>query len=59
MILAPDGLANVGIGEVNDRGWPFLQIFVALDEADFLEWAEYDFATDRLGNAKGVVEIEL
>jgi len=51
--------AGTRLGELVETVWPFLQVFVALDEADFEEWAEYDFATDRMGNAKGVVELEL
>ncbi len=51
--------AGTSLDELVEVVWPFLQVFVALDEADFEEWAAYDFATDRKGKAKGVVEIDL
>jgi hypothetical protein len=37
--------------------WPFLQILVAADDADFEAWAPHDFATNRDGKRKGVVEL--
>jgi hypothetical protein len=36
--------------------WPFLQLIVAADDADFESWATRQFATDRLKRPKGVVE---
>src|SRR5206468_999859 len=39
--------------------WPFLQIIVAADDADFEAWATRQFATDRRKRPKGVVEVEL
>jgi hypothetical protein len=39
--------------------WPFLQIIVAADEADFEAWAIRQFATDRRRRPKGVVEVIL
>jgi hypothetical protein len=39
--------------------WPFLQVFIAVDEADLEDWALKDFGTDRNRLAKGVVEIQL
>ena len=39
--------------------WPFLQIIVAADDADFEEWANIQFATDRKKRPKGVVEVQL
>jgi hypothetical protein len=39
--------------------WPFLQIIVAADDADFEAWALRQFATDRSKRQKGVVEILL
>ncbi len=39
--------------------WPFLQILVAADDEDLLRWATSDFATDRQGRSKGVVEVIL
>ena len=39
--------------------WPFLQIIVAADDADFEAWALRSFATDRRKRPKGVVEVLL
>jgi hypothetical protein len=39
--------------------WPFLQIIVAADDADFEAWATEQFSTDRQGRPKGVVEVIL
>jgi len=39
--------------------WPFLQIIVAADDADFEAWANRQFATDRRRRPKGVVEVTL
>lgn len=39
--------------------WPFLQIIVAADDADFEAWAARQFATDRKKRPKGVVEVTL
>jgi hypothetical protein len=39
--------------------WPFLQIFVADDDADLEAWALEDFGTDRDYRKKGVVEVIL
>src|SRR5216684_7681878 len=39
--------------------WPFLQIIVAADDADFEAWATHQFATDRKSHPKGVVEVLL
>jgi hypothetical protein len=39
--------------------WPFLQIIVAADDADFEAWATRQFATDRRKRLKGVVEVLL
>lgn len=39
--------------------WPFLQIIVAADNADFEAWAARQFATDRNKRPKGVVEVLL
>lgn len=39
--------------------WPFLQIFIAVDEIDLEEWSLRDFGTDRHQRAKGVVEVNL
>src|SRR5437588_9483697 len=41
----------------NERIWPFLQIIVAADDADFDAWASRQFATDRHGRPKGVLEV--
>ena len=39
--------------------WPFLQIIIAADDADFEAWATWQFATDRRKRPKGVVEVLL
>jgi hypothetical protein len=39
--------------------WPFLQIFVAIDEADLIQWSVRDFGTDRSRRPKGVIEVLL
>jgi hypothetical protein len=39
--------------------WPFLQIIVAADDADFEAWAITQFGTDRKRRPKGVVEVIL
>jgi hypothetical protein len=39
--------------------WPFLQIIIAADDADFEAWAARQFATDRKRRPKGVVEVML
>jgi hypothetical protein len=39
--------------------WPFLQIIVAADDADFEAWATGLFATDREDRPKGVLEVIL
>lgn len=39
--------------------WPFLQVFIAIDEADLDAWAKSDFGTDRNRLPKGVVEVLL
>ena len=39
--------------------WPFLQIIIAADDADFEAWATRQFATDRRKLPKGVVEVLL
>jgi hypothetical protein len=52
------GNENVAI-EFEPAGWPFLQILVAADDEDLERWATSDFATDREGRGKGVVEVIL
>jgi hypothetical protein len=42
-----------------DVQWPFLHVLVAADEDDLHEWAAFDFGTDRSGQPRGIVEIEL
>jgi hypothetical protein len=39
--------------------WPFLQIIVAADAADFEAWAVRQFGTDRRRRPEGVVEVLL
>jgi hypothetical protein len=45
--------------ESDELVWPFLQIIVAADDADFEAWASFQFATDRRSRPKGVVEVIL
>jgi len=44
---------------IGESIWPFLQVLVAEDDADFESWALEDFATDRQDRPKGVVELIL
>jgi hypothetical protein len=52
-------LTDPRYGQIADAVWPFLHIFVAVDDPDFDRWAEDDFAADRRGRRKGVVELLL
>lgn len=45
--------------ESSELVWPFLQIIVAADDADFEAWAMTDFSTDRQTRPKGVMEVIL
>src|ERR1700693_2668337 len=45
--------------DADELVWPFLQIIVAADDADFEAWATRQFATDRKRHPKGVVEVLL
>ncbi|HEV3260849.1 MAG TPA: hypothetical protein VG013_28615 [Gemmataceae bacterium] len=45
--------------DADELVWPFLQIIVAADDADFEAWAIRQFATDRRKRPKGVVEVML
>lgn len=45
--------------ESDELLWPFLQILVAADDADFESWATGLFASDRESRPKGVVEVIL
>lgn len=45
--------------ESDELVWPFLQIVVAADDADFEAWAARQFGTDRRKRPKGVVEVTL
>jgi hypothetical protein len=45
--------------EADELLWPFLQIIVAADDADFEAWATQDFSTDKQTRPKGVVEVML
>ena len=45
--------------ESDELAWPFLQVIVAADDADFEAWASKQFGTDRKGHSKGVVEVML
>ncbi len=50
---------NLFMLESNELIWPFLQIIVAADDADFESWAVRQFSTDRRRRVKGVVEVIL
>ena len=52
-------LEDSGFGQFDEVAWPFLQVLVAADDEDFEAWGTNDFATDRQGRPKGVVEIIL
>jgi hypothetical protein len=39
--------------------WPFLQVLVAADDADLVQWSLQDFGSDRSGRTKGVIEVLL
>ena len=45
--------------DADELVWPFLQIIVAADDADFEAWATCQFATDKRKRPKGVVEVLL
>ncbi len=45
--------------DADELVWPFLQIIVAADDADFEAWATRQFATDKRKRPKGVVEVLL
>jgi hypothetical protein len=61
VVILP-GQATLGdpqFGTSGEAVWPFLQVLVAVDDADFEQWAFSDFATNREGQSKGVVEVIL
>src|SRR5437879_84955 len=45
--------------DADELVWPFLQIIVAADDADFEAWATRQFGTDKRKRPKGVVEVLL
>ncbi len=55
----PDYPRNSQKLDADELVWPFLQIIVAADDADFEAWASRQFATDRRKRPKGVVEVLL
>lgn len=55
----PDEAREGTAAEMDPAAWPFLQILVAADDEDLERWATSDFATDRRGRQKGVVEVLL
>jgi hypothetical protein len=60
VVLPAAGSADEStIIDLETSSWPFLQILVAADDEDLERWATRDFATDRSGCGKGVVEIML
>jgi len=59
ILPGPATLADPDFGQFGDAVFPFLQILIAADDTDFEQWATGDFATDRQGRSKGVVEVIL
>jgi hypothetical protein len=59
ILPTPESFAEPGFEQFGDAVWPFLQVLVAADDDDFERWANGDFATDRRGRPKGVLEIIL
>jgi hypothetical protein len=60
VILPGEGYPRLGQKlEDDELSWPFLQVIVAADDADFEAWAIRQFGTDRNSRAKGVVEVML
>ena len=55
----PDYPRNSPELDADELVWPFLQIIVAADDADFEAWAARQFATDRRKRPKEVVEVIL
>jgi hypothetical protein len=55
----PDYPRQVSRLDSDELVWPFLQVIVAADDADFEAWAEKQFSTDRRKRPKGVVEVIL
>jgi len=50
---------GVKLFQIEQLRWPFLDIQIASDEADFDRWSREDFGSDREDIPQGVVEIEL
>lgn len=61
VVILPDKDYPSGESSVshNASRWPFLQVFIAVNETDFEMWAKDDFGTDRTMLKKGVVEVVL
>jgi hypothetical protein len=59
ILPGPQTLTDPVFGSFHEANWPFLQVIVAEDDADFEAWARDDFGTDKAGLPKGVVEIIL
>ncbi len=59
MLPVFDPYGNLPAGIHACTVWPFLQVIVAADEADFESWATGLFVTDRENCPKGVVEVIL
>jgi hypothetical protein len=59
ILPGPDYPRDASELDASEVVWPFLQIIVAADDADFEAWATHQFATDRRRHAKGVVEVIL
>ena len=59
LVVLPGAGSEQAVIELEPAGWPFLQILIAADDEDLERWATSDFATDREGRGKGVVEVIL
>lgn len=56
LLIGPGFPADAAAEAELDAGLPFLEIRLAA-EAEFIEYVDVIFATDRMGNRKGVVEV--
>lgn len=61
VVLLPAAIptGDTAASPLEDAVWPFLQILIAADDEDFERWANREFAEDRRGRTKGVVEVIL
>jgi hypothetical protein len=59
LLPAEPSVGETEVSPLGDAVWPFLQILIAADDEDFERWAKQEFAEDRRGRSKGVVEVIL